>query len=124
MVKWHETWAAQIGLRIGGAAVLGMAYWIGSALYARVHVHAPQQASAAELGLCLILVLLLVVGNALFFVGPGLWKQVEIPARWHAALTESREFEIFAYRDPVRSGGILAVERNRQAKAHAKGAAV
>lgn len=103
MVKWHQTSAGQIALRMGGACILAGAYWTGLVLYARVHLHPAQQASVAELGLCLALAVLLVVGNALLFVGPGLWKQVELPARWHAALTESREFEIFPYRDSPNS---------------------
>lgn len=95
MSRWHETLAAGIGLRLGGVAILSAAWLTGSALYARVHMHPPAPASPAELALCALLVLLLVTGNALLFVGPGLWKQVEIPARWSAVLTGPREFDIF-----------------------------
>jgi hypothetical protein len=94
MVKWHETLAAQFALRLAGAVVLSGAWWAGSSLYTRVHAHAPAPASLAELAICAVFVLLLIIGNALLFVGPGLWKQIEIPGRWSAVLIEPRQFDV------------------------------
>ncbi|WP_404477375.1 hypothetical protein [Novosphingobium sp. BL-52-GroH] len=101
MVRWYETLAARVGLRIGGLAVLSAAWLAASRLYAQVHSHPPAAAGWSELGLCTLLVALAVVGSALFIVGPGLWKQVEIPSRWSAALVEPRQFDILLYGDPV-----------------------
>lgn len=102
MAHWHETRAAQGGLRIAGAAVLTAAWATGSALYTHVHAHPPGAASLGELGLCALLVVSLVVGNALLFVGPGLWRRVEIP-RWNAALIEPRHFDTLLHRAGERS---------------------
>jgi hypothetical protein len=85
MKTWHETLAAQFGLRIGGLAVLALAWVTGAALYAQVHAHPPAPAHLHELGLCAVLVLLLIVGGCLAVVGPGLWRRVEIPRRWTLA---------------------------------------
>lgn len=104
MVRWHETLAAQIGLRAGGLAILSLAWMVGHALYDRVHAHPPSPASAAELGLCAIFVVLLVIGNALMVVGPGLWKQVSVPGCWSAALVEARKFDVLLYRDTPSAG--------------------
>ncbi len=93
MARWHETFSAQIGLRLGGAAVLSLAWVTGSVLYAKVHSHAPQEASLGELGLCAMLVVLGIIGSALLCVGPGLWKQVELPERRKATLVETYEFD-------------------------------
>lgn len=82
MTCWHETLAARISLRGGGLAVVSLAWLVGASLYHRVHAHPPAQASLPELGLCAVLVVLLVVGGALLFVGAGLWKQVPRPRRW------------------------------------------
>jgi len=112
MVRWHETLAARIGLRFGGIAILSLAWLVGSTLYGRVHAHLPAQASLTELALCAIFLLLVVTGNALLFVGPGLWKQVPLPGRWSGALIEPRQFDVLLYRDhAVRSDSEQAVTR-------------
>lgn len=100
MKHWHETLAAQLGLRAGGLAVLSLAWLTGGGLYHRIHAHASAPATIGELGLCLLFVLLGLVGNALFFVGPGLWKQVPVPGRWSAALVEPRQFELLPFPEP------------------------
>lgn len=84
MIRWHETLAAQMGLRIGGLAVLTLAAMTVRVLYTRVHAHPPAPAGLADLGLCAIVVVLMVVGDALLFAGPALWKQVMVPGRWSA----------------------------------------
>lgn len=97
MARWHQTFSAQIGLRFGGTAVLSLAWVTGSILYAKVHSHAPQEASLGELGLCAMLVVLGIVGSALLCVGPRLWKQVELPERRKATLVETYEFHPLSY---------------------------
>jgi len=113
MVQWHETRAAQFGLRIGGLAVLSAAWATGVRLYAQVHSHPPASASFGELVWCTLLVVLLVAGNALLFVGPGLWKQVEIPARWSAALIEPRQFDVLLERQSRNLGDFSAIKLER-----------
>lgn len=95
MVIWHQTFAAQIGLRALGAGILYGATLVGSTLYTQIHSHSPREASLTELAFCALFVLLLVIGNALLFVGPGLWKEVEIPGRWSAVLIEPKPFDLF-----------------------------
>ncbi|MEE4451060.1 hypothetical protein [Novosphingobium resinovorum] len=95
--------AAQIGLRALGAGILSGAWLVGAKLYAIVHAHPPSQASMGEWALCAVLVVLLVAGNALLFVGPGLWRQVPIPGRWSAALIEPRQFDVLLDGRTVRA---------------------
>lgn len=106
MVRWHETLAARFGLRIGGLAVLSAAWLAASTLHAQVHSHPPAAEGWYDLGLCTLLVVLAVVGSALLIVGPGLWKRVEIPSQWSAALVEPRQFDVLLYGDPVTPEGL------------------
>ncbi|MFT4056135.1 MAG: hypothetical protein QM681_16645 [Novosphingobium sp.] len=78
MIRWYETLAAQIGLRLGGLAILSLAWTTAIVLYRHEHAHALSQASLVELSLCAIFFGLHVVGHALLFAGPGLWKQVPV----------------------------------------------
>ena len=103
MAEWHETLAARLGLRLGGIALLSAAWFTGSQLYRSVHAHPPRAATPAELGLCALLLLLVVSGNALAFVGAGLWKQVAVPGRWSAGLTEPRLFELVWQDEPAQT---------------------
>jgi hypothetical protein len=109
MAKWHETFAAQVGLRLGGATALLGAWLTCSFLYTLVHSHPPRQASLSELGLCALLVMLGIVGSALLRVGPGLWKQVERPAWRSAALFETHEI------DPLSHRAFVALRRQEVA---------
>lgn len=99
MVVWHETLLARYCLRLGGAGTLAGAWFTGSTLFAQVHAHPPRSASLGELGLCAVLVTLLLIGNALLFFGSTLFRQVEIPNRWQAALIGTREFEVLLFRE-------------------------
>ncbi|MFK4874522.1 hypothetical protein [Novosphingobium sp. ZW T3_23] len=83
MIKWHERPVARLCLRLSGAVALWRAWLFVSALYVEVHAHPPRPASLGELGACAAVVTLVLVGNALLFVGPALFRQVEIPRRWH-----------------------------------------
>ncbi|WP_334184008.1 hypothetical protein [Novosphingobium sp.] len=113
MAEWHETLAARLGLRLGGGALLSAAWFVGSLLYKSVHAHPPRAASLGELGLCALLVLLLVTGNALLFVGPGLWREVAIPARWSAVLVAPREVEVFGHPEHAAAEEIIDFPETR-----------
>ncbi|WP_260929661.1 hypothetical protein [Novosphingobium sp. 9] len=73
--------------------MLVLACGTGTILYRHVHAHAPAQATMGELGLCALLVLLLVIGSGLLFVGPALWKQVHVPGRWSVEFLEPAVME-------------------------------
>jgi len=82
MTKWHKTRTANIGLRGGGIALLG----IGWLLAVRLH-HMAQMAGPRDTGWPMILLsaaafLCMSAGSALLFVGPGLWETVEVSERW------------------------------------------
>lgn len=116
MVRWHKTLGAQLGLRASGVAILSLSWLIGTRLYRQVHSLPAHPGSIAEFGLCLVLVVLLVCGNALLFVGPGLWKQVPVPGRWSAALVGPRQFEVFHHAGRSSSGGFPQSERDKAIK--------
>lgn len=116
MKRWHETLAARLGLRAGGLAVLSLAWLTGGVLYHRIHAHPPAPATIGELGLCMVFVLLGLAGNALFFVGPGLWKQVPVPGRWHAAQVEPRQFDLLVFPDPQPPAEHLQRQRGAAAR--------
>lgn len=87
---WHQTLAARIGLRLGGMAVLSLAWLAGARLYAEVHAQPARAATPGELGLCAVVVGCLLAGNALLVVGPGLWARVRVPGRWFPEATARR----------------------------------
>jgi hypothetical protein len=82
MTKWHERVAANIGLRTGGAALLGL----GGATAVRLHHIALGVAAREPTSLMMLLAAVIVLcgsaGSGLFFVGPGLWETVEVSERW------------------------------------------
>ena len=82
MKKWHETRAANLGLRAGGLALLVL----GASLAVRLHdwALAPQVREAASLTMLLSAAVFLCgsAGSALLVVGPGLWESVEVSERW------------------------------------------
>lgn len=82
MKKWHETCAANLGLRAGGLVLLAVCWSIA----ARLHP-VPTGASARDAMSLLMLLsgiafLCGSAGSALLFVGPGLWETVEVSERW------------------------------------------
>lgn len=82
MKKWHENPAANVGLRIAGLALLGIAW----SLAVRLH-HMGAGVSARDTSALMLLFAAMVflcgsAGSALMFVGPGLWDEVEVSERW------------------------------------------
>lgn len=82
MKKWHDGFAANIGLRAGGVALLGL----GGATAVRLHHIAlgvpAREPTAFMMALAAILFLCGSAGSALLLVGPGLWETVEVSERW------------------------------------------
>ena len=82
MTKWHETRAANLGLRAGGICLLA----IGWSIVARLHPVPPGAAARDATSLVMLLAGIAFLcgsaGSALLFVGPGLWDSVEVSERW------------------------------------------
>ena len=104
VTKWHETLAANIGLRAGGLVVLGFGWLAGAELYHVGQSHGHRDASAIELLLAAAAFLCASAGCALLFVGPGLWEEVRISERWATRLPVSRALEPEFYHDQATPG--------------------
>lgn len=82
MKYWHETLAANLGLRAGGLVLLA----IGASVAVRLHhialATSPRDATSFMMLLSAIVFLCGSAGAALLFVGPGLWERVEVSERW------------------------------------------
>lgn len=82
MKKWHDSLTADIGLRLGGVALLGL----GGATAFRLHHMAlgmpAREPNSVMLLLAAIVFLCGSAGSALLFVGSGLWATVEVSERW------------------------------------------
>ncbi|SEH12226.1 hypothetical protein SAMN05428974_0420 [Sphingopyxis sp. YR583] len=82
MKRWHESLAANIGLRTGGSALIVL----GSSVAVRLHQLAlatsGRDSSSFMMLLAAIVFLCASAGSALLFVGPGLWEIVEVSERW------------------------------------------
>jgi len=100
MKKWHENRAADIGLRAGGAALLGLGWLLALRLHHIAQAVAPRDASALMILLSAMTFLCASAGSALLFVGAGLWESVEVSARWKRVppLTSNKVFS--TDRDP------------------------
>ncbi|NIJ37189.1 hypothetical protein FHR22_001873 [Sphingopyxis panaciterrae] len=82
MKKWHETPAANLGLRAGGIALLILGWTVAVRLHQLALATPPRDASFFMMLLCAIVFLCGSAGSALLFVGPGLWETVEVSERW------------------------------------------
>ena len=82
MKKWHETLAANLGLRAGGVALLVMAWSVAVRLHQMALATSPREPSSFMMLLSAIVFLCGSAGSALLFVGPGLWETVEVSERW------------------------------------------
>lgn len=82
MKKWHENRAADIGLRAGGAALLGIGWLLAIRLHHMAQTTGPRDAGSLMILLSAVTFLCASAGSALLFVGSGLWDTVEVSARW------------------------------------------
>ncbi len=99
MKKWHETLAANLGLRAGGLALL----MAGCAVVVRLHqmalTTAPRDATSLMMVLSAIAFMCGSAGTALLFIGPGLWETVEVSERWRRLPTSSFDAPTLFARD-------------------------
>ena len=82
MKKWHEGFAANLGLRAGGVAFLAAAWLLAVRLHHIAHGTSARDATSLMMLLSAILFLCVSAGSALLFLGPGLWETVEVSERW------------------------------------------
>ncbi|MBJ7501262.1 MAG: hypothetical protein JHC57_16015 [Sphingopyxis sp.] len=82
MTKWHETLVANIGLRTGGAALLGGGWFVAVRLHHMALVIPARDATGLMILLAAIVFFCGSAGGALLIVGPGLWEAVEVSERW------------------------------------------
>jgi hypothetical protein len=99
MKKWHENRAADIGLRAGGAALLGICWLLALRLHHMAQTTGPRDASSLTIILSAMTFLCASAGSALLFVGAGLWESVEVSARWKRV-------------PPLASSAMFSVERD------------
>ena len=82
MKKWHETLAANLGLRAGGVALLVLGWSVALRLHQMALAASPRETTSFMMLLSAIVFLCGSAGSALLFVGPGLWETVEVSERW------------------------------------------
>jgi hypothetical protein len=82
MKKWHQSFAANIGLRAVGIALLGIGWLLAVRLHHMAQTIGPRETSALMILLSAATFLCASAGSALLFVGPGLWETVEVSERW------------------------------------------
>ncbi len=82
MKKWHETLAANLGLRAGGVALLVLGWSVALRLHQMALATSPRETTSFMMLLSAIVFLCGSAGSALLFVGPGLWETVEVSERW------------------------------------------
>lgn len=83
MKQWHESPAANIGLRSGGIALIAVGWLVAVRLH-HIALATPARDHNSSLMLLLAAIVFLCgsAGSALLFVGPGLWESVEVSERW------------------------------------------
>lgn len=82
MKKWHETLAANLGLRASGLAFFAAGWSVAVRLHQMALTISPRDATSFMMLLSAIAFICGSAGSALFFVGPGLWESVEVSERW------------------------------------------
>lgn len=99
MKKWHENRAADIGLRAGGAALLGIGWLLALRLHHMAQTIGPRDANSLMILLSALTFLCASAGSALLFVGAGLWESVEVSARWKRVPSLASTSSIFIEQD-------------------------
>lgn len=74
-------WPAQLGLRFGGAVLLGLCALAVTVLAASIHYPPPHAAWPTEFGEAAISVITWALGWALLIEGPGLFRLIPVPPR-------------------------------------------
>lgn len=97
MKQWHESLAANIGLRAGGVALLGIGWSVAARLHQIALATPARDNSSFMMLLAAIVFICGSAGSALLFVGPGLWERVEVSERWRRL--PWRDFDAPAYID-------------------------
>ena len=82
MKKWHETLAANLGLRIGGVTLLAIGWSAAVRLHGLALTISARDATSFMMLLAAAIFLCGSAGSTLLFVGPGLWETVEVAERW------------------------------------------
>jgi len=83
MKQWHQSPAANIGLRTSGIALIAVGWSVAVRLH-HIALAMPGREHMSSLMLLLAAIVFLCgsAGSALLFVGPGLWEIVEVSERW------------------------------------------
>ncbi|MDE8653829.1 hypothetical protein [Novosphingobium album (ex Liu et al. 2023)] len=81
MVEWHRRTSACIALRLSGVVLVGGGWLLGQRLTGMIQAY-PHEASPAEFLLGMVVLACFSASMALAIVGPGLFEQVAISARW------------------------------------------
>ena len=82
MKRWHETLAANLGLRIGGVVLFVIGWSAAVRLHGLTLTTTVRDATSFMMLLAATIFLCGSAGCALLFVGPGLWETVEVSERW------------------------------------------
>jgi hypothetical protein len=82
MAAWHQSWRADIGLRLSGILLGGVAYLALVRLIALPV--APHHADALAYGLAAIGVVCTSAGSACVMLGRHLFDEIEVSSRWQA----------------------------------------
>ncbi|MCW0196703.1 hypothetical protein [Sphingopyxis sp.] len=90
MRKWQETLAANLGLRIGGLALLVIGWLAAVRLHGLALAAPARDATSFMMLLAAAAFLCESAGSALLFVGPGLWEAAEVSERWRRPPDQGR----------------------------------
>lgn len=82
MKRWHETLAANLGLRIGGVVLFVIGWSVAVRLHGLTQTTTVRDATSFMILLAATIFICGSTGSLLLFVGPGLWEPVEVSERW------------------------------------------
>jgi hypothetical protein len=82
MTGWHESLAANLGLRAGGMALLGGGWSAAIRLHHIALITPVRDMTGFAMLLAAIVFVCGSAGSALLVVGPGLWERGEVSERW------------------------------------------
>jgi hypothetical protein len=97
MASWHRSWKADIGLRISGLILCGLAYLALTRLLA-MHV-APRTAGALAYALATVGFFSASTGAALAMLGKHLFDEVQVSLRWRRSYKARRQDYLSDFRE-------------------------